>query len=123
MWREELGYLLGKYDLWSRYEPEVRGVMIAYASVYGGTENAANVLACRLAEQGVQVKMFDVSVTPAPYVVSDAFKYSHLVFASATYNMGIFVTMEDLLHRHRGPRPGGPAVRPDRERHLVAGQR
>jgi len=98
VWREELGYLLGKYDLWSRYEPEVRGVMIAYASVYGGTENAANVLACRLAEQGVQVKMFDVSVTPAPYVVSDAFKYSHLVFASATYNMGIFVTMEDLLH-------------------------
>ena len=56
VWREELGYLLGKYDLWSRYEPEVRGVMIAYASVYGGTENAANVLACRLAEQGVQVR-------------------------------------------------------------------
>lgn len=98
VWRQDLGYILGKYDLWSRYEPEVRGVMIAYASVYGGTENAANVLACRLAEQGVQVKMFDVSVTPAPYVVSDAFKYSHLVFASATYNMGIFVTMEDLLH-------------------------
>lgn len=98
VWRRDLEYILGKHDLWSRYEPEVRGVMIAYASVYGGTENAANVLACRLAEQGVQVKMFDVSVTPAPYVVSDAFKYSHLVFASATYNMGIFVTMEDLLH-------------------------
>lgn len=97
VWREKLGYLLGKYDLWSRYEPEVRGVMIAYASVYGGTENAANVLACRLAEKGVRVKMFDASVTPASYIVSAAFQYSHLVFASTTYNMGIFVTMEQLL--------------------------
>lgn len=96
-WRRELGYFLGKYDLWSRYEPEVRGVMIAYASVYGNTENAANVLACRLAEKGVQVTMFDVSVTPASHVVSAAFKYSHLVFAAPTYNMGIFVTMEQLL--------------------------
>ena len=98
VWRENLGYFLGKYDLWSRYEPEVRGVMIAYASVYGGTENAANVLACRLAEKGVKVKMFDASVTPASYIVSAAFQYSHLVFASTTYNMGIFVTMEQLLH-------------------------
>ena len=98
VWREDLGYFLGKYDLWSRYEPEVRGVMIAYASVYGGTENAANVLACRLAERGIRVKMFDASVTPASYIVSAAFQYSHLVFASTTYNMGIFVTMEQLLH-------------------------
>lgn len=98
VWREDLGYFLGKYDLWSRYEPEVRGVMIAYASVYGGTENAANVLACRLAEKGIRVKMFDASVTPASYIVSAAFQYSHLVFASTTYNMGIFVTMEQLLH-------------------------
>ena len=98
VWREELAYLLGKYDLWSRYEPEERGVMIAYASVYGGTENAANVLACRLAEKGVRVKMFDASVTPASYIVSEAFRYSHLVFAATTYNMGIFVTMETLLH-------------------------
>ena len=98
VWRKELGYFLEKYDLWSRYEPEVRGVMIAYASVYGDTENAANVLACRLAERGVKVTMFDASVTPASYIVSAAFRYSHLVFASTTYNMGIFVTMEQLLH-------------------------
>ena len=98
VWRENLDYFLGKYDLWSQYEPEVRGVMIAYASVYGGTENAANVLACRLAEKGIKVKMFDASVTPASYIVSAAFQYSHLVFASTTYNMGIFVTMEQLLH-------------------------
>ena len=104
VWRKDLGawrvlgYFLEKYDLWSRYEPEVRGVMIAYASVYGDTENAANVLACRLAERGIKVTMFDASVTPASYIVSAAFQYSHLVFASTTYNMGIFVTMEQLLH-------------------------
>lgn len=98
VWRKDLEYFLEKYDLWSRYEPEVRGVMIAYASVYGDTENAANVLACRLAERGIKVTMFDASVTPASYIVSAAFRYSHLVFASTTYNMGIFVTMEQLLH-------------------------
>ena len=98
--------IVGKYgaqvqavlqNLWSRWEPEVRGVMIAYASVYGNTENAANILACRLAEQGVKVKMYDVSVTPSSYVVSDAFKYSHLVFAAPTYNGGVFITMDEVL--------------------------
>ena len=54
VWRKELAYLLHKYDLWSRYEPEERGVLIAYASVYGNTENAANILACRLSERGVK---------------------------------------------------------------------
>ena len=97
VWRRDLGYILGKYDLWSRFEPETQGVMIAYASVYGNTENAANILACRLAEQGVKVKMYDVSVTPSSYVVSDAFRYSHLVFAAPTYNGGVFITMDELL--------------------------
>ena len=97
VWRRDLGYILGKYDLWSRFEPETQGVMIAYASVYGNTENAANILACRLAERGVKVKMYDVSVTPSSYVVSDAFCYSHLVFAAPTYNGGVFITMDELL--------------------------
>ena len=97
VWRRELGYILGKYELWSRYEPEVQGVMIAYASVYGNTENGVNILACHLAEQGVRVKMYDVSVTHSSYVVSDAFKYSHLVFAAPTYNGGVFITMDEVL--------------------------
>lgn len=125
VWREELGYLLGKYDLWSRYEPEVRGVMIAYASVYGGTENAANVLACRLAEKGVRVKMFDASVTPASYIVSAAFQYSHLVFASTTYNMGIFVTMSSCSTTLRPTRwrPGGtPSSKTAHGRRQAAGR-
>ncbi len=98
VWREDLGYILGKYDLWSRYEPEEKGVLIAYSSVYGNTESAANVLACRLAEQGVTVEMYDVSVTPVSYVLAAAFRFSHVVLATTTYNMGVFITMENLLH-------------------------
>ena len=97
VWRENLGEYIAKYDLWSRYAPEETGVMIAYASIYGNTENAANVLACRLRELGVKTEMFDVSVAPANEIIAAAFRCSHLVFASATYNGGIFVTMDALL--------------------------
>ena len=97
VWRKNLGYIIEKHIKWATYEPEVQGVLIAYASVYGGTENAANILACKLAEQGIPVDMYDVSITHPSYVLSEAFKYSHLVFASTTYNNGIFVTMENLL--------------------------
>ena len=98
VWRQGFGDFLAKYDQWSSYTPEVKGVLIAYASVYGHTENAANILAAKLSDRGVRVKMYDTSVTPSSYIVSDAFKYSHLVFASTTYNAGVFVTMEELLH-------------------------
>ncbi|MBE6989637.1 MAG: MBL fold metallo-hydrolase [Ruminococcaceae bacterium] len=98
VWREDLGYILGKYDLWSRYEPEEKGVLIAYSSVYGNTESAVNTLACRLAERGVTVEMYDTSVTPVSYVLAAAFRYSHVVLATTTYNMGVFITMENLLH-------------------------
>ena len=98
VWRENLGSLLSKYALWSAYEPEEHGVMIAYASVYGNTENAAEILACRLRENGVKTVMFDVSVTPASEIISAAFAWSHFVFASTTYNAGIFVSMEALIN-------------------------
>lgn len=98
VWRTGFGDFLEKYVQWSGYTPEVKGVLIAYASVYGHTENAANILAAKLSDRGVKVKMYDTSVTPSSYIVSDAFKYSHLVFASTTYNAGVFVTMEELLH-------------------------
>lgn len=97
VWRKDIGYYVNKYLHWASYTPEETGVMIAYASVYGNTENAAELLAVRLREQGVPVVMFDVSVTPASDIVAAAFRYSHLVFASTTYNAGIFVTMEALL--------------------------
>jgi len=73
-------------------------VMIAYASVYGNTENASEILACRLRDKGVRTVMYDVSVTPASNIVSEAFRWSHLVFASTTYNAGIFVTMEAVIN-------------------------
>lgn len=98
VWRKDLAEYIARYDLWSRFEPEERGVMIAYASVYGGTENAASALACRLREAGVKTEMFDVSVTHGSEIVAAAFRYSHIVFASPTYNGGIFITMDALLH-------------------------
>ena len=98
VWRANIGDFLDKYVKWSTYTPEETGVMIAYASVYGNTENAAEVLSSRLRDRGVKTVMYDVSVTPASDIIAAAFRYSHLVFASTTYNAGIFVTMESLLH-------------------------
>ena len=98
VWRKHFGDFLEKYLLWSSYTPEEKSVLLAYASVYGHTENAANILAAKLTERGIRVRMYDTSVTPASYIVSDAFRCSHLVFAATTYNAGIFVTMENLLH-------------------------
>lgn len=98
VWRKNIGDFIGKYMHWSSYSPEEYGVVIAYASVYGNTENAAEVLACKLRERGVKTVMFDVSVTPASDIIAAAFKWSHLVFASTTYNAGIFVNMEALIY-------------------------
>ncbi len=99
VWRKDLDKFIEKYQKWSSYEPEENSVLIAYSSVYGNTQNAAEILSTKLAELGVKnIKMYDVSVTHPSYVVSDCFKYSHLVFATTTYNMGIFVNMEILLN-------------------------
>jgi len=97
VWRKNINDIVSKYALWSNYDPEEYGVMIAYASVYGNTENAAEILACRLRDKGIRTALFDVSVTPSSEIISAAFRWSHLVFASTTYNAGIFVTMEALV--------------------------
>lgn len=97
VWRENIGAYLEKYQKWSLYEPEVSGVMIAYASVYGNTENAANILACKLCDKGIKTTMFDVSVAETSEVVAASFQYSHLVFAAPTYNGGIFIKMDEVL--------------------------
>jgi len=98
VWRENLSDIISKYALWSSYQPEENGVLIAYASVYGNTENAAEILACLLRESGIKTAVFDVSVTPASEIIAAAFRWSHLVFASSTYNGGIFVSMEELIN-------------------------
>lgn len=99
IWRKDLNIIIDKYAKWAAYEPEIKSVLIPYASVYGGTQNAAEIFAGKLAELGVKnIKMYDVSMVHPSYILSDTFKYSHIVFASTTYNMGIFVYMENLLH-------------------------
>lgn len=98
VWRENISWYLDKYRHWSSYTPEENAVMIAYASVYGNTENAVDLLACRLAEKGVKnIAVYDVSATHPSVIVSESFRCSHLVFASTTYNGGIFVNMETAL--------------------------
>ena len=98
VWRSNLGYFIDKYDKWSRYEPEEKGVMIVYASMYGNTESAATVLASRLVEKGItNVVMYDVSNTHVSQLISETFKYSHIVLASVTYNLGIYPLMHNYL--------------------------
>lgn len=98
VWRNNLGYILDKYQKWSTYEPEEKGVVIAYASMYGNTANAADVLACRLAEAGVKnIRVYDVSNTHVSVLISEIFHYSHLVLAAPTYNSGIYPIMANLL--------------------------
>lgn len=97
VWRRDIEYFFKKYNLWSTYTPEEKGVMIAYASIYGNTENAAEILSSKLRERGVRTVMYDVSVTPASEIIAECFRWSHLVFASSTYNGGVFVTMDEVL--------------------------
>lgn len=99
VWRKNLDLFIDKYDKWSRYEPEEKGVLIAYASMYGHTENCAEVLASELIQAGVtNVKLCDVSGTHVSYLISDVFKYSNIALFSVTYNMGVFPKMKDFIH-------------------------
>ncbi len=99
VWRKDFDKFIDKYMKWSTYTPEIQSVLIPYASIYGGTQNVAEILASKLADLGVKnIKLCDTSVTDSSYVVADAFKYSHIVFAAPTYNNGIFISMENVLH-------------------------
>ncbi len=97
LWRENIGWFVEKYLTWSSYTPEEKGVLVVYGSVYGHTQNAAEIAASRIAQKGVKVKVYDASMTDTSVLVSEAFRYSHILFASATYNNGIFVKMEEFL--------------------------
>lgn len=98
VWRSNIAWYIDKYQKWGTYTPEENAVMIAYASVYGNTQNAAEILAAKLADKGItNIAMYDVSVTHPSVIVSEAFRCSHLIFASTTYNGGIFCNMETAL--------------------------
>lgn len=98
VWRENLGWFINKHDVWSRYEPEEKAVVIVYGSIYGHTEAAALRLGTLLAERGIKgIKAYDASHTHASELVAECFRASHIVLASSTYNNGLFTPMESLL--------------------------
>ena len=96
---ENLGHYIGLYDTWSKYEPETEGVLVAYASIHGGTAVAANRLADILREKGApKVVVTDLSRCDMAEAVEDAFRYSHMVVCAASYDADVFPPMHDFLH-------------------------
>lgn len=96
--KENLGYYIGLYDTWSKYEPEDEGILVAYASIHGNTAEAAKKLAAILEEKGAKkVAVTDLSRDDMAEAVEDAFRYDKMVVAAATYDGGIFPCMEDFL--------------------------
>lgn len=96
---ENLGYYIEKYDIWSSYGVESEGVMIAYASVYGNTKKAAEMLAEQLKAKGCpKVVLTDLARSDMAENIEDAFRYGKLVLASVTYNGGIFPFMQTFVH-------------------------
>ncbi len=99
VWRTNIDYFTGKYDKWSKYEPEDKSVLIIYGSIYGHTEAAMNALACSLAEKGIRdIAVYDVSSAHVSELISEIFRCSHIVIACPTYNGGIYPPMENLLN-------------------------
>ncbi len=98
VWRQDLGWLLDKYQKWSTYTPEEKGIVFICGSIYGHTTNVVNVLAQKLAERGVfNIRVYDASHTHSSCLLSEAFRVSHLCVASVTYNNGIFPPIETVL--------------------------
>ena len=99
MWRENLGYFIDKYQKWSTYTPESEGVLIVYASMYGHTENMAEIFASKINEAGVkELAVYNLSHTDCSYMIADAFKYSRILLVAPTYNNGLNPLMENFLH-------------------------
>lgn len=99
IWRKNPSLLIEKYERWSLYQPEESSAAIFYASMYGDTENAADIIAAGLAEAGVKhISVYDISFTHVSELIAEAFRCSHLVLASPTYNAGIYPATLTLLH-------------------------
>lgn len=97
---ENLGYYIGLYDTWSKYEPETEGVFIAFASIHGGTAKAAHKLAEILREKGApKVSIADLSRDDMAEVVEDAFRMSKLIVCASSYDAGLFPPMHEFLHK------------------------
>ncbi len=111
VWRENLGWFIDKYQKWSTYTPEEKGVLIAFASIYGHTENAAQALANRLGDLGVKnIAMYDVSSTHPSVLLAESFRYSNIVLACPTYNNNLFTAMETLMNEYEAHNLQGRTV-------------
>lgn len=97
--KENLGYYIGKYMIWSSYEPEDEGVLVACASIHGNTKKAAEKMVEILKGKGVKVAFTDLTRDDMAEAIEDAFRYSKLVIAAASYDGGVFPPMEDFLNR------------------------
>ena len=97
--KENLEYYIGYYDIWSKYEAEENGVLVAYASIHGNTAKAARKMADILREKGAkQVKVMDLSRDDMAEAVANAFRYDKLVLAASSYDAGVFPPMHDFLY-------------------------
>ncbi|MGN0644550.1 FprA family A-type flavoprotein [Gemmiger sp.] len=97
IWRQDLEWFIGKYDLWSRCEPEEKAVTVLYGSMYGNTASAANALAARIAAQGVKVAVHDLSCVDTSEAVAECWRAAVIVLAAPTYNGGIYLPAGELL--------------------------
>ena len=101
--RQDLHYYIEKYTKWASYTPEEKGIVIAYGSIYGNTEKAAELLAAKLADRGEKnIVVYDVSAWHPSYILSECFRFDRFVFACSTYNMEIYPPMEMLLLELKG---------------------
>lgn len=97
VWRNDLGWILSKYNKWSSYDLET-GVVIVYGSMYGNTQKMAEVIARRIAERGIKnIRVYDASKTHSSYIINDIFKYKGFIVGSAAYNNAMFPNVEILL--------------------------
>lgn len=102
IFRKDFDLIIDKYQKWSKYEPEENSVVILYGSIYGNTQNCAEIIARKLAIKGVKnIKLYDVSKTHFSYLVAEAFRCSHIIVACATYNVDIFTSMKTVLEKFK----------------------
>ena len=100
--KNDIKKVIDLYNTWSLYEPEEFGTLIAYASIYGNSENAANFIADKLSQKGVtNIKLYDVSKTDVSYLVANAFRYSSMICVASSYNAEVFPLMHLFLHELR----------------------
>lgn len=98
VWRKDIGWFIDKHVKWATYTPEEKGVLIVYGSMYGHTENAAQILAAKLHEKGMHnLQMYDVSKTHVSYLISEAFRFSNIALLSVTYNMNLYPPMQNFV--------------------------